>query len=395
MSRMRPLKLNRTLILLTLLLTLATSARATDLSGQVTEVIDGNTINLKSLSHTIKVRLLAIEPPDKNQPYAEAARKHLADLVLGKYVVVRYTGIGSQGFLVGRVLLEQADINAQMLRDGVAWYNQPEEVDLSASDRQTYPACEQAARAEKRGLWQEKEPLSPWRYRKQEELKQLEVLSTNHASTTPVPKMDGLALARTAGAAAFTGPPMPAASLLRAASAPVIPFEKWNAFALEAGKASTVMVPAGGVRNAARVPITAERTVDYATYVARSGNTLYIVVTSKVDPKYGETDETIMENAIANFLATLQREYIAAGRAFNCEATFNKHEYPIDFYRPPYGGRKYSLVNCAVTGKVLLYTLWARKYRETHLMAALSLDGKEDPSTKQFFKSIQIRYFEE
>ena len=165
--------INRTLILIALMLMISASVRATDLSGKVTEVIDGNTIGLKSLSHTIKVRLLAMSPPEKEQPYAEAARKHLADLVLGKFVVVRYTGIGSQGYLVGRILLEQADINAQMLRDGVAWYYQVEAVDLSEAERQLYPACEQAARAEKRGLWQEKEPLSPWQYRKQEELKQI------------------------------------------------------------------------------------------------------------------------------------------------------------------------------------------------------------------------------
>ena len=102
-----------------------------------------------------------------------------------------------------------------------------------------------------------------------------------------------------------------------------------------------------------------------------------------------------MSNLISNFLATLQREFVAAGRTFNCEATYNRYESLNDLYRPPFDGRRYSLVNCAVSGRVLVYTLWARKYRETHLMAALSLDGKEDPSTKQFFKSIQIRYFEE
>jgi hypothetical protein len=88
---------------------------------------------------------------------------------------------------------------------------------ISETERQLYPACEQAAKAEKRGLWQEKEPLSPWQYRKQEELKELEALSANHAAATAAPKMDGLALARKAGAAAFTGPPMPAATLLRSA----------------------------------------------------------------------------------------------------------------------------------------------------------------------------------
>ena len=158
-------KTTRALMLLALTLIIWTSAGATDLSGQVIEVIDGNTISLKSLSHTIKVRLLAVAPPSPSQPYADVARQHLADLILRKYVVLRYTGIGEQGHLVGRVLLEQTDINAQMLRDGVAWYYQPEATDLSAADRELYPACEKAARSERRGLWQDQSPTAPWAFR--------------------------------------------------------------------------------------------------------------------------------------------------------------------------------------------------------------------------------------
>ena len=164
--RIKPAQITRCLILLTLTLVISMTASATDLSGKVTEVIDGNTINLKSLSHTIKVRLLAVAPPEKTQPYADVARKHLSDLILGKYVVVRYTGIGEQGYLVGRILLEQADINAQMLRDGVAWYYQPDESDLAEADRHLYAACESAARGEQRGLWQDPSPVSPWAFRK-------------------------------------------------------------------------------------------------------------------------------------------------------------------------------------------------------------------------------------
>jgi hypothetical protein len=62
----------------------------------------------------------------------------LAVLILDKYVVVRYA-IGEQGYLVGRILLEQADVNAQMLRDGVAWYFQPDGSELVESDPAALP----------------------------------------------------------------------------------------------------------------------------------------------------------------------------------------------------------------------------------------------------------------
>lgn len=184
--------ITRCLSLLMLTLVISTSAGATDLSGKVIEVIDGNTISLKSLSHTIKVRLLAVAPPEKNQPYADVARKHLSDLILDKYVVVRYTAIGEQGYLVGRILLEQADVNAQMLRDGVAWYFQPDGSELAESDQQLYQECEKAARGEHRGLWQDPSPTPPWDFKKAQA-----VTVDANASTLPRPQLQ-------AGAASHT-----------------------------------------------------------------------------------------------------------------------------------------------------------------------------------------------
>lgn len=181
-----------------LTLVISTSAGATDLSGQVTEVIDGRTINLKSLSHTIKVRLLAVAPPEKNQPYAEVARKHLSDLILQKFVVVRYTGIGEQGYLVGRVLLEQGDVNAQMLRDGVAWYFEPDGNDLVESDRQLYQNCEKAARSERRGLWQDASPIAPWDFKK------VRAVTTNVEASPSLPQPQSPSLVRTASQSSLT-----------------------------------------------------------------------------------------------------------------------------------------------------------------------------------------------
>jgi len=150
------------LILVALAMVISTNASASNLSGKVTDVIDGATITLLSLNKSIRVRLLGVAPPEKKQRYAEVARKHLSDLVLGKYVVVRYTGLGQDGCLMAKVLLEQADINAQMLRDGVAWYYAVDDRDLSQVDREVYQESEKAARGERRGLWQDASPVAPW-----------------------------------------------------------------------------------------------------------------------------------------------------------------------------------------------------------------------------------------
>jgi hypothetical protein len=63
-----------------------------------------------------------------------------------------------------------------MLRDGVAWYDRASDYELNESDRALYAQCEEAARNEKRGLWQDQAAVAPWEFRKAQEAK---ILSAN------------------------------------------------------------------------------------------------------------------------------------------------------------------------------------------------------------------------
>ena len=123
------------------------------------------TLLILSLSHLVKVKLIAVASPATNQSYAGVARQHLADFVLNKFVVVRYSAL-RDGYIVGQVLLENMDVGAQMLRDGAGWYNKSDETLLGEVERQVYQGSQDAARNERRGLWQEDSPVAPWDYRK-------------------------------------------------------------------------------------------------------------------------------------------------------------------------------------------------------------------------------------
>jgi endonuclease YncB( thermonuclease family) len=155
----------RILFLLALPLAVFSSGSAASLEGKVMEVVDGEDVVVLSLSHLVKIKLIAVAAPEKNQPYAAIARQHLADLVLNKYVRVRYSAL-RDGYIVGQVLLENMDVGAQMLRDGVGWYNKSDETLLGEIERQVYQKSQEAACNERRGLWQEPSPISPWDYRK-------------------------------------------------------------------------------------------------------------------------------------------------------------------------------------------------------------------------------------
>src|SRR6476660_8270788 len=104
----------------TLLAVLATSvlfiqqARAATLTGKVIEVNDGDEITIFNMNRPVRIRLVGIDAPEKDQAFGDVAKQHLTDLVFDKFVFVEYTGIGERTDLIGRVLLNGADINAQM-----------------------------------------------------------------------------------------------------------------------------------------------------------------------------------------------------------------------------------------------------------------------------------------
>lgn len=130
------------------------SATAGSLAGTLTEIHDGDTITIICLKRPLQVHLMGIVAPEKEQAYAEVSRQHLSDLILNKQVVVEYSGLGANALIVGTVFLKETDVGAQMIRDGVAWYDKPYDTILTENQRQMYAACELAARNEHRGVWQ-------------------------------------------------------------------------------------------------------------------------------------------------------------------------------------------------------------------------------------------------
>src|SRR4029079_14206796 len=147
------------------------SVRAASLFGKVSECNSGDVITISNLNRPVRVRLLGVDAPEMDQAFGDVAKKHLADLVYGKSVLVEYAGISGDHSLNGRVLLEGADIGAQMIRDGAAWVDPGNEHRLSETDREVYEQSELAARLEGRGLRQQDNPVPPWEFAKEAALR--------------------------------------------------------------------------------------------------------------------------------------------------------------------------------------------------------------------------------
>lgn len=67
---------------------------------------------------------------------------------------------------IGKILVDGTDANLQQVQRGFAWHYKTYEREQSLSDRQRYDFAQSEAKAARRGLWQDAEPVAPWDWRK-------------------------------------------------------------------------------------------------------------------------------------------------------------------------------------------------------------------------------------
>jgi endonuclease YncB( thermonuclease family) len=150
--------------LLSILFLFITTALAEEntLSGVVTEISDGDTLVLLSESNARhKVRLSAIDAPEKSQPFGQKAKQALSDLCYKKAASVLIVNTDRYGRSVGEVTCDGRYANEVMLSQGMAWVYRKH-----AEGYAHFYRVEEAAKAQRQGLWKDANPIPPWDYRK-------------------------------------------------------------------------------------------------------------------------------------------------------------------------------------------------------------------------------------
>ena len=143
------------------ILLISSPAFATEYQGKVIAVLDGDTVKVRiSKTEKIKVRLAQIDAPEKTQAFGMRSKKALTKLISDKVVRVVEEDVGRYGRIVGRIYHGKRDINAVMVKQGFAW------VYRKYSKDKTLLTLERQARKNKKGLWQDPNPLEPWKFRK-------------------------------------------------------------------------------------------------------------------------------------------------------------------------------------------------------------------------------------
>ena len=128
------------------------------LSGKVISTHDGDTITILQGKQQVKIRLYGIDAPELKQPYGKKSKQFLANLIAGKVVEVEENGKDRYKRTIGTIYLNGADINAQMVENGYAW--------VYRKFSKKYTPQESKARKQGLGLWQDKEPIPAWEWRR-------------------------------------------------------------------------------------------------------------------------------------------------------------------------------------------------------------------------------------
>ena len=142
-------------------------AFAADLDGRVVAIKDGDTIEVLAAGNVrTTVRLAAIDAPELKQAYGQAAKRTLSALAFDRPARVAWTKTDDYGRLVGRVSIDGADVNLEMVERGFAWHYKRYEGEQAPSDRRRYAAAEIRAREARRGLWADPDAVPPWLFRR-------------------------------------------------------------------------------------------------------------------------------------------------------------------------------------------------------------------------------------
>ncbi len=127
----------------------------------VTNLYDGDTVELSHFSGRLKLRLTDIDAPERNQTYGKKSRRALTKLCKGNKINVTARIIGTDKYnrYLGHLECNHVDAGLYLVEHGLAWHN------AKYSNNPVTQNAEHIARQNRLGLWKSKRPTPPWVWR--------------------------------------------------------------------------------------------------------------------------------------------------------------------------------------------------------------------------------------
>jgi len=131
-----------------------------DFAARVVAVHEGDLLTIRHDGHNETIRLKDIDCPELKQPYGKQAKHVTAAYVGNRDVVVRGLMRDKQGRVSADVLLHDGrNVGHELLKEGLAWWQR------SASSNAGLDVMEELARASRKGLWTDSDPVPPWKWK--------------------------------------------------------------------------------------------------------------------------------------------------------------------------------------------------------------------------------------
>ncbi len=131
-------------------------------SAKVVRVIDGDTVQAYDGATNTRIRLYGIDAPESKQAFGQKAKQTMIQLVANQVVNIQDHGQDVYGRLLGTIYLNNKDVNAIMVANGMAWaYRYQGRLIVPE-----YGPLEQKARNEGKGLWSDPHSIEPRQWRK-------------------------------------------------------------------------------------------------------------------------------------------------------------------------------------------------------------------------------------
>ena len=131
----------------------------------VVAISDGDTLTARCGApgsyRPLKVRIAAIDAPERKQAFGQKSRQHLAQLCFKQRATLQRLSTDAYGRTVANVRCGTTDVAAAQVSAGLAWVYAP-----YASAHPHLVPLQQQARSGGVGLWSQRRPLAPWDYRR-------------------------------------------------------------------------------------------------------------------------------------------------------------------------------------------------------------------------------------
>ena len=130
--------------------------------AKVIGVTDGDSLKVLRGRESIRIRLEGVDCPEMRppQPYCRKAKTFISQRAFNRKVRVRVITTDKYGRKVCRVEVDGQDLSVELLRAGLAWHSKRYNQEPALASLQA------EARARKRGLWADPNPIPPWEWRR-------------------------------------------------------------------------------------------------------------------------------------------------------------------------------------------------------------------------------------